>query len=160
MSTSDSWLPAGFVHPERAQLTEDVHLRPIAARDADLGLIAVASVQPRLWRMYGTAWGWPPVGITREQEVADLQHHADEMDRHESFNYAIFPTNESELLGCLYIDPVETDDPARVEAEVSWWLIDKARASLQEALDAFAHQWLREHWPFTHVHTPFQDSGA
>lgn len=122
--------------------------------------MAVASVQPRLWRMYGTAWGWPPVGITREQEVDDLQRHADEMDRHESFNYAILPADESELLGCFYIDPIQTGDSDSTEAEVSWWLIDSARAELQETLDRFARQWLRDRWPFTRIQTPFQEAAA
>ena len=59
----------------------------------------------RLWSRYGAAWGWPPATLTREQDQEDLQHHEDEIEAHESFNYALFDRDETELIGCVYIDP-------------------------------------------------------
>jgi hypothetical protein len=77
------------------------------------------------------------------------------MDRHESFNYAIFPSDESELLGCFYIDPVPTGDGDPVEAEVSWWLIDEARTSLQEQLSrARLHESFSALAPRRHLRLP------
>ena len=109
-----SWLPVDFVHPLRVEWRDGIHLRPIAASDVDIDMPAVLNNQEMLWEMYGEAWGWPPATMTAEQDIEDLQHHADEMDRHESFNYAILPADESELLGCIYIDPVSTDDNSRI----------------------------------------------
>ncbi len=102
-----AWLPADFVHPTRVPLPFGHHLRPIRAEDVDLDMIAVMGSQPRLWSIYGKAWGWPPATMTREQDREDLAHHAAEMETHESFNYALFDADETALLGCVYIDPPE-----------------------------------------------------
>ena len=99
------WLPADYVHPTRVPVGSGHHLRPIRADDVDLDMIAVMGSRERLWQTYGEAWGWPPATMTHEQDREDLQHHADEMDTHESFNYALFDADETALLGCVYIDP-------------------------------------------------------
>jgi GNAT superfamily N-acetyltransferase/RimJ/RimL family protein N-acetyltransferase len=154
--TNDAnWLPREFVHPLRVEWRDGVHLRPIAASDVDIDMPAVLNNQEMLWEMYGEAWEWPPATMTAEQDIEDLQHHADEMDRHESFNYAILPADESELFGCIYIDPVTTEDRSQIEAEVSWWVTPGSPAWLRGGLGDLAAAWLREAWPFTHVHTPF-----
>jgi len=54
--------------------------------------------------------------MTPEQDRTDLQHHADEIERHESFNYALFNRDETELIGCVYIDPT---DKAGADADIS-----------------------------------------
>jgi RimJ/RimL family protein N-acetyltransferase len=148
------WLPSSFEHPRHVDWGEGVHLRPIRAADVDIDMPAVMGHQAALWAMYGAAWGWPPPTMTRDQDLADLERHAAEMERHESFNYAILPLDESELYGCLYIDPVDAVAP---EAEVSWWLTDRAPATLRETIDTLARAWLRDAWPFERVHTPFND---
>ncbi|MDQ0734068.1 GNAT family N-acetyltransferase [Arthrobacter agilis] len=150
-----TWLPAGFEHPLRVEWTDGVHLRPISPDDVDIDLPVVLANRAMLRTMYGEAWGWPPQTMTREQDLEDLQHHADDMDTHASFNYAILPADEDTLLGCLYIDPVTTDEG--IEAEVSWWLAADAPRRLRDGLDAFALSWLRSAWPFTRLHTPFND---
>jgi hypothetical protein len=113
-----------------------------------------------LWDMYGDAWGWPPAHMTADEDAADLQRHADEMRRQESFNYAILPTDESELYGCLYIDPVKTDTSDAVEADVSWWLTDAAPEELHSRQTARVLDWIRDSWPFTRFRTPFNSTPA
>jgi len=128
---TDRWLPEGWDHPTRVELPTGHHLRPIRADDTELDMVAVMSSQERLFSIYGKAWGWPPATMTAEQDREDLQHHADEMDRHESFNYALFDVDETVLLGCVYIDP-----PAKVgdaDAEISWWVVDSCVGTDVEA---------------------------
>lgn len=76
----------------------------------------------RLWSIYGEAWGWPPEHLTAGQDREDLHHHADEIERHESFNYGLLDADETELVGCVYIDP--TDGPGG-DADISWWVRDE-----------------------------------
>lgn len=154
-SADGAWLPADFMHPLRVEWADGVHLRPISAADVHIDMPAVMDNREMLWEMYGAAWGWPPATMTAEQDAEDLQRHADEMDRHESFNYAILPADETELFGCVYIDPVRTDDPRHLEAEVSWWVTPRAPHWLSERLGDLATSWVDDAWPFTRVHTPF-----
>ena len=142
---TDSWLPADFVHPRRVELTTGHHLRPISADDTDLDMVAVMGSRDRLWKRYGPIWGWPPATMTHEQDQADLQHHADEMDNNEGFNFALFDEHERALLGCVYIEP--TDKPG-ADADISWWVVDGlAGSEVEKALDAFVPAWVHAEWP-------------
>jgi RimJ/RimL family protein N-acetyltransferase len=146
MSDERSWLPDGFVAPARLDLPGGQHLRPIRASDIELDYPAVMSSRPRLWALFGRAWGWPRADMTREEDLADLRRHEDEMERNASFNYAIFDREESELLGCVYVDPPEGDG---ADADVAWWVVDRmVGTELEEALGLAIPVWLRDAWPF------------
>jgi hypothetical protein len=139
------WLPEDFVHPLRVELATGEHLRPIKATDVDLDWPAVMGSQGRLWSIYGTAWGWPPATMTVAQDLEDLVHHEDEIEAHLSFNYALFDTAETELLGCVYVDP-----PQKVgaDAEISWWVVEKLVGSdVERELDELVPRWVAQDWP-------------
>jgi RimJ/RimL family protein N-acetyltransferase len=143
--TTNTWLPAGWQHPTRVALGAGHHLRPIRESDVDLDMRAVMGSQERLWSIYGAAWGWPPAGMTVEQDREDLARHAAEIERHTSFNYALFDAGETELLGCVYIDPPEK---VGADAEISWWVVDWLVGSpVEAALDEFVPRWIGEVWP-------------
>lgn len=143
----DAWLPPEFEHPHRVELPTGHHLRPIRAADVDLDMPAVMGSQERLWRIFGPAWGWPPATLTYEQDLEDLARHEAEIERHESFNYALFDAGETALLGCVYIDPAEK---VGADADISWWVVDAlVDTEIEAGLDAFVPQWLAVSWPFT-----------
>ena len=143
-----AWLPIDFVAPDRVELAGGHHhLRPIHPDDTELDIVAVMGSRERLWSIYGEAWGWPPVGMSAEADRSDLARHAEEMERNESFNFALFDRAETHLLGCVYIDP-----PERIgaDAEISWWVVDELVGSeLESELDAAIPVWIATHWPFT-----------
>lgn len=144
--TTTPWLPADWVPPTRVPLGPTHHLRPIRASDVDLDMQAVMGSQERLWSIYGEAWGWPPAHMTAEMDRADLAHHEAEMERRESFNYALFDAGETELLGCVYVEPAVKDG---ADAEVSWWVVDwLVGGAIERALDAFVPRWVHDDWPF------------
>ena len=119
------WLDPSFALPERVDLPTGHHLRPIRAADVDIDYPAVMGSRERLWAKYGEAWGWPPATMTYEADREDLARHEDEIAAHETFNYAVLDEGESELLGCVYIDPPER---ARRRAPTPcrrWWVVDK-----------------------------------
>ena len=147
MSTSPAspWLPPEFTHPLRVELASDHYLRPISADDVDLDMVAVMGSRDRLWSIYGKAWGWPPATMTHEQDREDLARHAAEMETHESFNYALFDSAGTALLGCVYIDPPEKEG---ADAEISWWVIDACVGTdLERELDELVPRWIDESWP-------------
>jgi RimJ/RimL family protein N-acetyltransferase len=140
-----TWLPDDFIHPLRLDLPTGQHLRPIRADDVDLDLPAVMGSQERLWSIYGPAWGWPPPTMTREQDLDDLAHHETEIEQHLSFNYALFDAGETELLGCVYIDPPQK---LGADAEISWWVVDSlVGGPVEAALDAAVPAWVAADWP-------------
>ena len=146
-----SWLPDDFVHPTRVDLPTGHHIRPIRGADTDIDYPAVMGSQARLFSMYGAAWGWPPATMTVEADREDLERHEREIEAHESFNYCLLDEAESELLGCIYIDPPVDESPPGVDAEVSWWVVDAAVGTdLEAAVDAFVPRWIAESWPFEH----------
>ena len=148
-----AWLPDGFEHPERVDLPTGHHLRPIRADDVDIDHPAVMGSRERLWAKYGEAWGWPPADMSVEADREDLAHHEEEIAAHITFNYAVLDEGESELLGCVYIDPADDRSPAGSDAVSSWWVVDKeAGGSLEQALDEFVPRWLAETWGFRSVH--------
>ena len=143
------WLPDGWQHPLRVALSTGHHLRPIGPGDTELDLVAVRGSRERLYSIYGRAWGWPPEALTAEQDREDLQHHADEMETHESFNYALFDPGETALLGCVYIDPPEKAGGA--DAEISWWVVDDCVGTeVEAALDELVPRWIADDWPLEH----------
>ncbi|MFC7496358.1 MULTISPECIES: GNAT family N-acetyltransferase [unclassified Nocardioides] len=145
--TTTTWLPEGWAHPIRVELPSGLHLRPIRADDVDLDMPAVMGSRERLWSIYGAAWGWPPVGMTREADREDLARHEAEIEAHESFNYALFDADETALLGCVYIDPPER---LGADAEISWWVVDALVGTAFEGeLDTFVPRWIAEHWPLS-----------
>jgi hypothetical protein len=145
------WLPEAFEHPTRLDLPTGHHLRPIREADVDIDLPAVLGSQARLWSIYGEAWGWPPPTMTREQDREDLAHHEREIESHESFNYAVLDAGETQIFGCVYIDPPEREDEG-VGAVVSWWVVDEAVGTdLEAALDEAVPAWLASAWPLRGV---------
>ena len=148
MANTDPWLPADWQHPTRLDLPTGHHLRPIRESDVDLDLPAVLGSRDRLWSIYGAAWGWPPAGMTREQDRVDLARHEAEIEAHESFNYALFDAEETALLGCVYVDPPEKPG---ADAEISWWVVDALVGSdVEAALDALVPRWIADAWPLRH----------
>jgi RimJ/RimL family protein N-acetyltransferase len=150
--SNTTWLPSGWNHPTRVELSTGHHLRPIHPDDTELDMPAVMGSRERLWSIYGEAWGWPPPEMTAEQDRDDLQHHWDEIQAHASFNYALFDAEETVLIGCCYIDP--TDKPG-ADADISWWVRDEYEgAPVEAALDIFVPAWIDRDWPFKQPRYP------
>jgi hypothetical protein len=148
-----AWLPDDFDYPRRLDLPTGHHLRPIRAADADIDYPAVMGSRERLWAKYGQVWGWPPATMTFEADRDDLARHEAEIAAHETFNYAVLDEDETELFGCLYLDPPDDRSPPGADAVASWWVVDKAVGSdLERALDEFVPGWLAETWGFQAVH--------
>ena len=148
-----TWLPSGFIHPERVDLPTGHHLRPIREADVEIDYPAVMGSREQLWARYGTTWGWPQATMSYEADRKDLARHEAEIARQETFNYAVLNEGETELLGCVYIDPPDERSPPGSDAMVSWWLINDAMGTgLERALDDFVPRWLAETWGFGSVH--------
>jgi hypothetical protein len=148
-----TWVPAACTPPERAELATGHHLRPIREADVELDYPAVMGSRDRLWARYGQAWGWPPATMTHEADRQDLARHEAEIAAREAFTYAVLDEHETELLGCVYIDPPGSESPPGSDALATWWVVDRAAGGeLERALDDFVPGWLTDAWGFESVH--------
>jgi hypothetical protein len=83
--------------------------------------------------------------MTYEQDREDLQHHADEMDTHESFNYALFDDGRDRGPRVRLHRP---DGQAGRRRRHSWWVVDEhVGTELDPALDALVPRWIAAEWP-------------
>jgi hypothetical protein len=91
--------------------------------------------------------GWPPdEGLSAEQNLADLEGHADEFERRVAFAYSVLDPVSDEVIGCVYIDPGDRDGSASVR---SWVRADVAE--LDAPLRKAVRDWLTESWPFNDI---------
>ncbi len=145
------FLPEDFVPPsgfERARF----RVRPITVHDVVKDYDAVMSSRDHLWSLFGEVWGWPPAGLTLEQDLIDLAWHQKEADLRRSFNFAVMSPDETRLLGCIYVDPPTDADH---DAEVFWWACsDEPASGMEDEIGTAAREWIASAWPFERVAYP------
>jgi hypothetical protein len=91
--------------------------------------------------------GWPPdEGFSAEQNLGDLEEHADEFERRVAFAYTVLDPASDDVIGCVYIDPGDRDGSASVR---SWVRADVA--DLDAPLRKAVREWLTESWPFDDI---------
>jgi hypothetical protein len=135
----DHWLPPGWQPPTRFELPTGHHLRPVRSSDVNLHLRAVLESQERLWSIYGRARRWPPPTLTVEEDRQELARREADAAAHRCFTYALFDLGETDLLGCVNIEP----GPA-----VSWWVVDwLVESPIEQALETFVPAWVAADWP-------------
>ena len=145
-----AFLPRDFVVPAVVE-HERFRMRSITINDLVKDYDAVMSSQAHLWSMFGDVWGWPQPDLTMEEDLVDLGWHQKEFQRRSSFDYAVMRPDESQLLGCVYVDPSSAEG---VDAEVVWWVRASELASgLDDVLGDFLRTWI-EGWPFSKVLWP------
>ena len=148
-----TWPLESFAAPERVDLPTGHHLRPLRESDVALDYPAVMGSRERLWQKYREAWGWPPADMTYDEDRRDLARHEGEIARGDAFVYAIFDEGESELVGCVYIDPPDSGSPPGTDAVVSWWVVDRmVGTDLDRELATFVPGWMSDTWGFRAVH--------
>jgi hypothetical protein len=102
---------------------------------------AVMSSREHLWERFGEAWGWPPAGLTLEQDLIDLGWHQKEFQRRSSVDYAVMSLDDCRLPGCVYVDPPEK---AGYDAEVWLWVrASELGTGLEAELYDTVRRWLR-----------------
>src|SRR5262249_47685222 len=89
---------------------------------------------------------WPRE-MTPEENLRDLERHADEFARRVGFTYTVLDRATGDVVGCVYIYP--SRDEAHDAHVTSWVRAD--RAELDAPLRKTVADWLRSAWPFDRV---------
>ncbi len=140
-----TFLPAEYQPPSIVKADSFI-LRPITIHDVVKDYDAVMSSREHLWKRFGESWGWPPADMSLEQDLIDLAWHQKEAQIRSSFNYAVMSIDQSQLLGCIYVDPPTLTG---TEAEIWYWARESELANrLESVLEEFVPAWLAKAWPF------------
>ena len=133
--------------------TNRFRLRMLSTDDVEQDYAAVIESRDLLHSMGSS---WPREGFTVEENLADLERHQQEFLGRKAFAYTVVSLDESRVLGCVYIDPAESET---VEANVLMWV---RKSEYDKGLDPVLFQavkrWIESSWPFTNVLYPGRES--
>jgi len=89
----------------------------------------------------------PPFVPTLRDNLVDLGWHEKEFRIRRSFAYTVVAPDESQVLGCVYVNPSETSD-----ARVKMWVRRGAwEEGLDPVLESAVREWVARDWPFENV---------
>jgi len=146
-------IPREFVVPERLDC-DGFYMRMLKVDDLVKDYEAVMVSQETLPKILAPGKTWP-AGLTLTEDLIDLGWHQREFTLRSSFAYTVMATDESECLGCCYIDPSD-----RLGYDVVAWYWgrgDRLSSGLEEKIGRAFRDWLKRDWPFGHVAFPGRD---
>ena len=144
--------------PDKLQ-TDEFIVRPLRASDVALDYDAVISSRAELLLHSGGTR--PREGFTLQENLADLERHEQEFLDRVAFAYTVMNPTETECLGCIYIDPLESFLGKNVEgpgyladrtAYITFWVRQSRLAdNLDKRLLQALISWFQNEWAFSHV---------
>jgi len=142
------FVPENFVVPPILE-TKHFRLRMLSVDDVEKDYEAVIETRERFHSM---GLSWPREGFTIEENLADLERHQQEFLDRKAFAYTVVSLDESRVLGCVYINPTESDN---VNARVRMWV---RQSEYNQGLDPIlfneVKKWIGSSWPFKKVIYP------
>lgn len=144
------FVPNDFIVPDTLE-NEHLRIRMLTVNDVVKDYDAVMTSIEHLQEMYPLS-SWPSIELTFEQDLIDLGWHQKEFQIRRSFAYTVVSLDESQVLGCIYINPTTKAD---YDARVAMWVraseVDKG---LDSILFNSVKKWISEEWPFKSVAYP------
>ena len=144
------FVPTDFAVPDTLE-NGHFRIRMLTVNDVVKDYDAVMTSIDHLQQMYPIS-SWPSKDLTFEQDLIDLGWHQKEFQMRSSFAYTVVSPDESEVIGCLYINPTTKGD---YDARISMWI---RTSVLDKGLDAIlfnsVKDWIKKDWPFESVAYP------
>ena len=122
--------------------TELFHLEPLGPEHNERDHEAWMSSMEHIRATPGFEYHPWPIPMTLEENLADMQMHADEFIARTGYTYSIL--DGAQVIGCVYIYPPTSDD---TDANVRSW-VRASHASLDTEARAQIRAWLLTAWPF------------
>jgi hypothetical protein len=150
--SANPFVPKEFEVPATLE-TKEFRLRMLTVNDVVKDFDAVMTSVEHLKTIWPSG-SWPE-GLTFEQDLIDLGWHQKEFQRRRSFAYTVVTPSESEVTGCVYINPT----PKRgYDAVVYLWARQsELKGGLEPRLYAAVREWVAKEWPFKKVAYPGRD---
>ena len=146
-----AFLPEEFVVPTLVAGPR-FQIRPVTIHDVVRVYDAVMCSRAELWATYGEVVGWPAADYALEDCLVDVAWQQKEAQLRGSFSYAVLTTDETRLLGLIYLRP-----PVKLGADamIAFWVRTGVELpGLERELLDFVREWAVTAWPFKKVHLP------
>ena len=155
MEATPPFVPDGF-EPPRGLVASGFLLEPLGPRHNAADFDAWSSSMAHIHATPGFEGSDWPHEMSLEQNLGDLELHARDFEQRTGFTYTVLDPANGDVIGCVYIYPVGTDDAdpgadaATHDASVRSW-VRADRAALDEPLWRAVMGWLEAVWPFVNV---------
>ena len=144
------FVPRDFDIPRRLETPQFV-LEPLGPEHNELDYAAWTSSMAHIAETPGFPDGSWPREMTRDENRADLQRHADDFRNRKGFTYTVLDPVSRDVIGCVYIYPPRDGDSEA--CALSW--VRGSHAHLDIPLWRAVGEWLESDWPFAGVeYTP------
>jgi hypothetical protein len=150
--SANPFVPTDFTVPDKLE-TNEFRLRMLTINDVVKDYDAVMTSVDHL----KTIWpdGTWPEGLTFEQDLIDLGWHQKEFQRRRSFAYTVVTPSESQVTGCVYINP--TSKRGYDAVVYLWARQSELKGGLEQRLYSSVRKWIEKDWPFKKVAYPGRD---
>ncbi|WP_205619665.1 GNAT family N-acetyltransferase [Eudoraea adriatica] len=149
-SQNQPFVPSDFKIPDTLE-NQHFRIRMLTVNDVVKDYDAVMTSIENLQKMFPLS-SWPSRDLSFEQDLIDLGWHQKEFQIRSSFAYTVVLPDESEVIGCLYINPTTKGD---YDAQITMWI---RTSMLDKGLDAIlfnsVREWIEKDWPFQKVAYP------
>jgi len=140
------FVPPDFDVPQGLETPEFV-LEPLGPQHNELDYDAWTSSMEHIRATPGYPDGSWPRAMTRDENRADLQRHADDFRARKGFTYTVLDPAGRDVIGCVYIYPGRDGDH---DARVHSW-VRASHTPLDVPLWRAVSEWLAADWPFRSV---------
>ena len=127
--------------------TSDFVLEPLGPEHNVPDYAAWTSSMEHILATPGFSDGSWPHEMTLDENLADLERHADDFHERKGFTYTVLDPEDRDVIGCLYIYPLFDGAPG---ASVLSW-VRGSHAHLDTPLWRAVSAWLETDWPFARV---------
>ena len=140
------FVPPDFEVPRGLETSEFV-IEPLGPEHNDPDYDAWTSSIEHITATPGYPDGTWPREMTRDENRADLQRHAEDFRTRKGFTYTVLDPADRDVIGCVYIYPVSD---AGYDAQALSW-VRTTHAHLDIPLWRAVTDWLEADWPFAAV---------
>lgn len=142
-----TFVPATFAPPE-TMVGDGYRLEPLGPEHNERDYAAWMSSVEFIHTLPGFTHSEWPTPMSIEENLGDLERHADDFVERTGFTYSILDGND--VIGCLYIYPTTEQGH---DAIVTSWVTERC-ASMDSAVRTRIAGWIREDWPFARPQIP------
>lgn len=145
-SSPSGFVPEGF-EPPGGLNTEQFRLEPLGPQHNVADHEAWTTSIEHIRQTPGFAdRSWPNGVLSLEQNLADLEEHADDFEHRRGFTFTVMDSVDMSIIGCVYLYPPRRSG---YDVDVSSW-VRASRADLDRPLYETVSHWLAGAWPWHH----------